>query len=278
MKRLMLVAALLLGAVNLNAQRAEYVADKIILNHDDLLAVIMVYNGTSVMDVRRSTFDATSSYMRANLDGRKVVDYHANPVIGLRAKGLEPLLEGLYYDGFTHIIFQPTALSYSESIEKLKESAKSPASSFKEVRFAKPLIYDADDCKSVAQGLKGEVSTSSDAVVLVVDKGYESLSAQDREMMLSALRGEGLNNFSIANGDDAEGVADLLSKSGVKSVALLPFTFVSGVKSAGDVTANMGKVLESKGYKVELINKGLGEYGFIHQMMVDHILFSIDHK
>lgn len=273
MKKILMMIAVMATALGVNAQGVEYVESDLEYNHDDALTIILIHQGTQVAEATNSTIAGMTKHMKEQFSGRNVVEIYQNPTAGARSKNLDTTLEDIYYDGDTFVVFQPTYIGYNDFMAEVMSKAKPFSYQFKDIRIAKPLLFDNSDSEAIVAALKGDIESSNDAVILVANGKYEALSAEQMAMMQSALQGAGLSNWYIVDSNDAassQAVVASLEQSGVKSATLQPFSFLASVTSAQDVVADMQQLLQTKGLTVDSTSKGLGDIEAIRQLYFAH--------
>jgi sirohydrochlorin cobaltochelatase len=94
----------------------------------------------------------------------------------------------------------------------------------------------------------------------------------------AALKSRGFPNYHIGTVEARPSLDDVIAaigKTGVRHVVLQPLMIVAGDHAHNDMAGSEDdswkNVLESKGYKVTIILKGLGEDASVQQMFVRHV-------
>ena len=59
---------------------------------------------------------------------------------------------------------------------------------------------------------------------------------------------------------------------------IVPFMFVAGDHAKNDIAGDWKDELEKKGYKVNVLLKGLGEYPAIQELFIQHVKFATKHQ
>src|SRR5699024_4375660 len=151
--------------------------------------------------------------------------------------------------GIEDIYIQPTHIIEGHEYEKLTDLG---------VKVGKPLLYSDLDYKTIVEDLDLGKLEKDQAIVFmghgsdhIADKSYDKL--QDR-----------------------------YNEKDIKRVKLMPFMFVAGDHATNDMASNdedsWKTILESNGYEVEVVLKGLGEYKVIQNLYLKHLQDVMEEK
>lgn len=257
------------------------------MSENDKAAIVMVYFGTTHDDTRALTIDRLTAQVQETFPDFKVREaYTSRTVIQRLAKRdiakKTPLqeLDWLKRHGYTHVIVQPTTLIEGVEMEALRREVAGVSGDFKDIRVGTPLLYAPDDYRTVAATLGGSASEKGSAVVWVGHGTYMPATAQ-YAMLGDVMKAEGHEHHFVVTLEGYPMLSDTearIKKSGAERVVLCPLMFVAGDHAKNDIAGDMKEELEAKGYQVETILKGLGEYDGIRAVFIDHIRFSLHHK
>ncbi len=285
MKNIILLTLFVAALFGASAHKTNYAESKIELSQGDKLAIVMVHFGTTNDQTRAQTLDKINEEVAARFTDAKVVEAYTSRIVikRLSNKGVQKytpsqVLDQLLADGYTHVILQPTHVIDGVEMESLERDVEVLGSKFKEVRIGRPLLYSPEDYAATIEALKGSVKSGCDAVMLVGHGTYEPITAS-YAMVDYMLKSRGLKSWHVATIEGYPSFDDgvtMLSRSGAKSVCLVPFMFVAGVHAQDDIAGEWREDLESKGYKVEVLMVGMGQNADIRKIYIDHIDFAMN--
>lgn len=208
---------------------------------------------------------------------------------GLKEKGtqiddVEEALEKMRGDGIKKVIVQPTFMIRGLEYEKMCKSIEKYKQDFKALYIGAPLLTSVEDYFEVIEIIANEVNKiQEDEVILCMGHGVEHFMSVSYAALDYMFKDRGYENFYVATIDAFPRLEDVMKhfdKKGYKRVRILPFMLVAGhhvQKSVMEQVQGSWKVeLESAGYKVECVFKGLGEYQKIRNLYRKHIQVWID--
>ncbi len=268
-----------------NAQKVNFTKKELVIEKGDKLAILMVHFGTTNDVARAKTYDTINTEVQKEFKNATVTQAYSSRIIIkiLKERGIDfntplEMLEELQLDGYTHVVVQPTHIIDGVEMESLRRDVESVANKFKEVRLGRPLLYTPEDYTLTIDALKDEVKTTSDATLLVGHGTYEAITSS-YAMVDYMLKLDGDTSWSVATIEGYptfdQGVS-MLERANAKSVTLVPFMFVAGEHAKNDIKGEWKEELEKKGYKVDVVMKGMGENQEVRKIFIDHIKFAMD--
>lgn len=247
----------------------------------DKAAILMVHFGTTHNDTRFLTIDALNEKVKNQFPDVIVREAYTSRIIikRLADKGivkLNPLeaLRQLNKEGYTHILIQGSTIIDGVEMKSLTKNVDEVRKLFKDVRIGNPLLYDPHDYESVIKVITANTDKSK-AYVLVGHGTYDPTTAQ-YAMLDYMLKAKDHDNFivgTIEGYPEYDDMLNLLNKSGLKDVVLVPFMFVAGEHAKNDITCDWKERLLKAGYNVTVKMEGLGQNPDIQNIFVSHLKF-----
>ena len=233
-------------------------------------------NYSDEWDVRRAFTSKMIIRKLAERDGKKV-DY------------ISDAMERLVADGAERVMIQPTHIMNGKEFDDVARIAGSYRDRIPEIRISAPLLTTEEDYDAVVEALERTVIAEArsiageDCSIILVGHGTEhyanaSYSQLQLKLMLSGHRDVFVTTIEGFPGFDD--TMELMEGRG-RNVVLFPFMLVAGDHAnndiAGDEEDSLKSILQSKGYDVHCIVKGLGEYPDFRELFLEH-LRSIVHR
>ncbi len=258
------------------------------LGKGDKAALLMVYFGTTHDDTRALTIDAMTRKVKETFPMVEVREAFTSRIVlyrlakrGIAKKNPIEALAQLKADGYTHILVQSANIIDGVEMESLRKDVAQVGFLFKEIRVGLPLLYSPEDYKQVIEALlpKGKENAAN---ILVGHGTYKPETAQ-YAMLDYMLQAEGHKNFTVGTVEGYPSFEDAVNRlperqKKVKEVQLIPFLFVAGDHAKNDIAVDMKQALEKKGYKVSVLDEGLGQNAAILDIYMKHIKYIMDNK
>ena len=258
------------------------------LQPGDKVALLMVYFGTTHDDTRALTIDALNKKVKEaypNLDVReaytsRIVMYRLAKRGVIKKNPIEALAQ-LKADGYTHVLVQSANIIDGVEMESLRKDIAQVNFLFKEIRFGLPLLYFPEDYKLVIDALLPKAKEN--AVNILIGHGTYKPETAQYAMLDYMFQAEGHKNFAVGTVEGYPSFEDAVNRlperqKKIKEVQLIPFLFVAGDHAKNDIAVDMKQALEEKGYKVSVLNEGLGQNAAILDIYMDHIKFIMENK
>lgn len=249
-------------------------------------AILCVHFGTTYEDTRKLTIDAINKKIADKFPNIASYEAYTSRIIIRRLKErgiikLNPneMLRELADKGITNVIVIPTNIINGIEMESLERDVLSLSHLFNEIRVAKPLLYSSVDYKEVANALMKELQYIEGQIILVGHGTYHPANAS-YPMLDYILKLGGGSRFHIATIEGFPGLDEAIAHfpKDCRELTLVPFMFVAGDHARNDIAGDWKEDLEDRGYKVDVLMKGLGEYPSIQDIILSRVSFSINHK
>ncbi|HYE81694.1 MAG TPA: sirohydrochlorin cobaltochelatase [Clostridia bacterium] len=276
-----LTLTLFMSVLTCNASQASAKADP------SKKAILVVSFGTSYNDTRENTIGAIEKQIAAQYPDYEVRRAFTSQIIinkllsrdGIKIDNLAQAMERLAADGISTVIVQPTHVMNGYEYEEMKEAVKPYEDKFVSVKYGAPLLNSVEDYKKVIAALAADLGKlpENEAVVLM-GHGTEHYANAAYSALDYMFKDLGYGNIFVGTVESYPSLDTVLRKvweSGVKKVRLLPLMIVAGDHAtndmAGDEEYSWKNVFKSKGYEVDCIIKGIGEYQAIRDIFVEHV-------
>jgi sirohydrochlorin cobaltochelatase len=249
--------------------------------------VLVVSFGTSFNESRAQTIGAIEKAIAAAYPAYEQRRAFTSQIIidrvyerdGEKIDNLKEAMQRLRKDGVRELAVQPTHVMNGFEYDEMRAAIKPFEKDFAKISYGLPLLASDADYEEVADIITAETKQYNDADTVVVFMGHgtehEANSAYARLDKL--LKDRGFPNYIIGTVEaepSLDDVIEQLDALGRKKVVLLPFMIVAGDHAnndmAGDEDDSWKSILESKGYTVQPVLRGLGQYPAIQAMFVRH--------
>ena len=254
----------------------------------DRKVILVVSFGTSYTKSRENAIGSVEAAVRTAFPEYEVQRAFTSQVIidklrereGEVIDNVEEALERLAAGGVRELIIQPTHVISGFEYDDMRAAAQPYEKLFPSVSYGKPLLSDMCDYQELAAALEKAAKNydrEKNAIVFM-GHGTEHPANAIYTELAEYLKSSGYHNYYIGTVEavpSLEDVMDLVGEETYENVILLPLMIVAGDHAINDMAGeeeNSWKCrFESRGYKVECILKGLGEYPDIQRMFVRHI-------
>ena len=248
--------------------------------------LLSVSFGTTHADTRARTIDAVDEALASAFPDRAFYSAWTSPRIVARVKAergehhdtLDEALCRIDADGVDDLVVATTCLMQGGEMRKIVEAARTwEARGSRNVRVAAPLMATPADHARMAAALSDEFSDAAgDGALLLMGHGSPYGSNQLYSDVQDALHALGRGRFFVATVEGSPTFEDALAsieRTGVARVLLAPFMIVAGDHARNDMTGpddSWAARLRARGFEVEAVLKGLGEFAEVRQLVVEH--------
>lgn len=255
--------------------------------------ILVVSFGTTYRETREKNIERVAQSVREEFPGRVVYQAYSSGIVrsilkkrdGIEIGDVAEALHRMARDGITHAAVLPTHVIDGIENSRMKHTVQENAALFDEIRIARPLLGREEDYDRTAQALWREVGPAAgDAPVIFMGHG----SAHEADVSYAKLEerlrtGSGREVF-IATVEGSVTIADVIARlNRVRErgsrVLVLPFMLVAGDHAVNDMageTDSFATFLQAEGYRPECVLKGIGEYGEIRALYLDHLKEAIE--
>lgn len=249
--------------------------------------ILLVHYGSQNDESRSRTIDRLNSVVADRFADCAVVEAYAAPTVirALARRGAHKLtiaqaLDSLASLGCARLAVQSTMLLDGVMTDVLEEQLAAHRQRFDSVSVGRPLLYSVDDCRTmlgcIAQNLEADSSLPHDAKthVVLVGHGSDSPANAMYSQVDYVAQNEGHPHWHVGTIEGyptVETVATRLSAGKARRVILVPLLYIAGNHLRDDIDGVWRKALESRGYKVSVVKRGLGETEEVQRMLIDRI-------
>lgn len=255
---------------------------------DGRRAILVVSFGTSCKEQREAAIGAVERAVKEAFPDWEIRRAFTSRMIinKMRENGEEPVdsvceaLERLYREGFEEIAVQPTHVMSGLEYDGMMEEVGRWKDRFCSVRCGKPLLCGSRDYREVVRLLSEETDGFCDGRTAVVCMGHgtEHEANQVYGRLADAFGACGKSHIYIGTVEAEPSLRDVMNQVGqgdYRRVVLLPLMIVAGDHAnndmAGDEEDSWRNAFRAAGYEVECVLRGMGEYGSVQQLFVEHV-------
>lgn len=248
--------------------------------------ILLVHYGTSNDKSRAQTIDKLNSRVAETFPDCAVVEAYSAPSViktlakrGIKKLYISQALDSLKALGCNKLVVQSTMLLDGVMTEMLRTEVGKVKNDFRAVSVVRPLLYSVDDCRTMIEMLTKSlladksVATKKSQVVLV-GHGSDSPANAMYSQIDYLLKAEGKSSWHVGTIDGfpkIENVEQQLRNSKNKNVILVPLLYIAGNHQKDDIDGVWKTQLQTKGYHVDVLGKGLGEMAEIQDMIIAKI-------
>lgn len=255
---------------------------------EDKIAILMVHFGTTHDDTRALNIEAINKKMAQAFPGVEIREAYTSRMImrRLKEKGIIKLnpaeaMNKLITDGYTHLIIQPTNIIEGIEMEALRKEVASFQKKFKDIRLGNALLYSPEDYQTTVKAIATSLQGKEKGDYIFVGHGTYHPANSTYGMLAYVMKAQGHDNYHVGTIEGYPTFNDVireLETNKTKEITLVPFMFVAGDHAKNDIAGNWKEELEKKGYKVNLILKGLGENPAVQNIFIQHAKFASTHQ
>lgn len=265
-------------------------------------AILVVSFGTAVPETRAANIDLLENELREQFPDWEVRRSFTSRTVRAKIAAQEGVLIDppaaalgrLGRDGFREVVVQPTHIIPGEEYDRLVDAMEPfrRAQVFASLKLGRPLLYhegknpgEPDDYRIAAAALQEQVpecAPNGSCRVVLMGHGSGHWADRSYDLLQQSLESAGLPVYT-ATVEGSRTFGDALSwlRSGAGTqVLLMPFMLVAGDHAlndmAGEEPDSWRGQLESAGYSVECIVRGLGERESFRRIYRQHILEAVE--
>lgn len=248
--------------------------------------ILLVHYGTSNDKSRAQTIDKLNSRVAEAFPDCAVVEAYSAPSViktlakrGIKKLYISQALDSLKALGCNKLVVQSTMLLDGVMTEMLRTEVGKVKNDFRAVSVVRPLLYSVDDCRTMIEMLTKSlladksVATKKSQVVLV-GHGSDSPANAMYSQIDYLLKAEGKSSWHVGTIEGfpkIENVEQQLKNSKNKNVILVPLLYIAGNHQKEDIDGVWKTQLQTKGYHVDVLGKGIGEMTEIQNMIIGKI-------
>ena len=245
----------------------------------DKAALVVVHSGTVSAGAEQETIVPFNQLLKTafpDMDfreawsSRAVVRQMAS--LGLYKKTPAEVLAELRRDGYTHVLIQSSDIVDGDEMDVLRREAARARADFKCVRIGEPLFHSVDDYSKVAE-LLGKIYTTKKTANVFLCFGSPVGGNESYAMFDYVLHDQGFEDSYVAVADGYPSLGSLLKllkRDKQKRINLIPCVFVADDAFRTSVLQKWQRLLLGEGYKVNVIDEGIGELPEIRNIFLRH--------
>lgn len=248
-------------------------------------AVLVVSFGTSYTETREKTIKPCEELIASAFEGYDFYRAFTSNMIIRKIARVENIkinnpveaLDELAKAGYEEVVVQTLHLICGEEYCKLKEQVESYKNQFKKIRLGRPLLTQIEDYKAAIEAVKKQLPVLKEGEsVVFMGHGTEHEAHSAYCALDYMFDQEDLPVYigTVEGYPEIGEVIKRLRKAEVRKAYLMPFMLVAGDHAtndmAGDEEDSWKSILESEGFEVECILRGLGENPYIRNRFLAH--------
>lgn len=248
--------------------------------------ILLVHYGTSNDNSRTQTIDKLNTRVAETFPDCAVVEAYSAPSVirmlakrGVRKLSISQALDSLKTIGCSKLVVQSTMLLDGVMTEMLKKEVAKVKKDFVAVSVVRPLLYSVDDCRTmiemICKSLIADKSVDAkNSQVVLVGHGSDSPANAMYSQIDYLLKAEGKPSWHVGTIEGfptIDNVEKQLKGIKNKNVLLVPLLYIAGNHQKDDIDGVWKTQLQSKGYHVDVVGKGLGEMTEIQEMIIGKI-------
>lgn len=248
--------------------------------------ILLVHYGTSNDNSRTQTIDKLNTRVAETFPDCAVVEAYSAPSVirmlakrGVRKLSISQALDSLKTIGCSKLVVQSTMLLDGVMTEMLKKEVGKVKKDFMAVSVVRPLLYSVDDCRTMIEMInKSLIADKSvdakNSQVVLVGHGSDSPANAMYSQIDYLLKAEGKPSWHVGTIEGfptIDNVEKQLKGIKNKNVLLVPLLYIAGNHQKDDIDGVWKTQLQSKGYHVDVVGKGLGEMTEIQEMIIGKI-------
>lgn len=190
---------------------------------------------------------------------------------GISFDTVDEMLDRLKNDGFDEVIIQPTHIISGIEYEMLLDAAKKFKGGFSSIKVGAPLLESRADMEKVCRIIAKKFP---DKTVVLMGHGTEHSANGAYTKFRRVCTELGFDNIYTATVEAEPTLDDVIGElklCGKKKVTVMPLMLVAGDHAKNDMAGEWKEQLETAGFEVNCVLKGLGEYPEIREIYCEHI-------
>lgn len=252
-------------------------------------ALLVVSFGTSYEATRKKTIDGIEQDLSSAFPDRIFYRAWTSKMIirkiknrdGIHVDTVTEAMERMIADGIDDVLVQPTHILNGVENDLMREDIAAFRDRFKQIRIGDPLLMYTDDFIAVARGVADALpSLKEDEAIVFMGHGTDHSANMTYPALDYVFRDLGLSRCFVATVEGYPALdsvmRDLKACGCIRKVYLVPFMIVAGDHALNDMAGeehdSWKNQLETAGYCVECILRGLGEYEVVRKLLKYHAL------
>ena len=253
--------------------------------------LLAVSFGTSFNDNRARTIDAIEDQMRTTFPDWEVRRAFTSRIIirklaqrdNYDVDYITDAMQRLVLDGVRTVVVQPTHIMNGKEYDDVVKAVETYADSFDSLAIGKPLLTSRQDYLKVLDAIDrtlvrdADNAAGRDSCIVLMGHGTKHFANATYSQLQLELMFSGRDRIFVTTVEGFPEYSDTLQLMGdaPRKAVLFPFMLVAGDHAnndmAGDGEGTLRSFLESNGFEVHPVIKGLAEYPEFRELFMDHI-------
>ncbi len=248
-------------------------------------AVLVVSFGTSYHQTRKKTIAACEERIAREFKDYDIKRAFTSQMIidklkrrdGISINNPKEALKELYTDGYEEVIVQPLHIINGSEFHDLAREVRKFKNQFKKLKLGRALLTDQTDYLKLVRTLSSALDTR-DKEIVFMGHGSKHPANATYPALDYIFKAEDHKNFHVGTVEGYPGINQIISnlnKTNTRDIILTPLMLVAGDHAINDMAGedqdSWQNILESEGYNVETVLKGLGEYQGIQEIYLDKV-------
>ncbi|MCT4564602.1 MAG: sirohydrochlorin cobaltochelatase [Maledivibacter sp.] len=274
------------------AEENKEVGDNKVEKDPNKKAILVVSFGTSYADTRKVTIEAceekiTKAFpeydVRRAFTSQIIIDKlnkRDNIIVDNPTEAFTKLKD----EGFSEVYVQPLHVINGAEYDDLVGEAGEFKEAFDKLVIGRPLLTSMEDYRTVVEALAEEMPERADGeAVVFMGHGTHHDANAAYACLDYVFDDEDQKNVFIGTVEgfpELDTVIKKLEKNNIEKVTLMPLMLVAGDHAqndmAGDEEDSWKIILKGKGYEVDTVLRGLGEFSKIQDLYIEHLKAAIE--
>ncbi len=250
-------------------------------------AILVVSFGTSYADTRELTIEACQERIAKAYPEYEVRRAFTSQIIIDKLRDRDNIIVDnttdallkLRNEGYSEVYIQPLHVINGAEYDEVVAEAEVFEEEFDKIVLGRPLLTSIEDYRKVVEALSEQIPErgENEAVVFMGHGTHHDANAA-YACLDYVFADEGVNNVFIGTVEgfpELDTVIKKLEESNIEKVTLYPLMLVAGDHAqndmAGDEEDSWKMLLKGKGYEVETVLRGLGEFSKIQDLYIEHL-------
>lgn len=256
--------------------------------------ILVVSFGTSYEDTREMTIGAIEKKIQEAYPDYEVRRAFTSQIIidkllkrdKLEIDNVKAAMERLIADGVKKLVVQPTHVMNGEEYDEMMGIIVEYKDKFESFKVGSPLLTASDDYKQLVEEVMAEMPKLGDKECLVfMGHGTAHFANATYAALEYTFRDMGYDRVFVGTVEGYPTFDEVLKqaeKAGVSKIYLAPLMIVAGDHAnndmAGDEEDSWKVMFKAKGFEVEPIIRGIGEYAGVQEHFVRHVKDAMESK
>lgn len=254
-------------------------------------AILAVSFGTSHNDTCQKTIEKIEEAMRNAYPQYPLYRAWTSKIVRrillnrdhTRIFGVCEAMERMKEDGVREVVVQPTHMLNGIENDRMIADVMAYREVFDTIVVGDPLLTTTEDCREVLQAAVREIAPAQDETLIFMGHGTPHHANFVYPALNYILKDMGYENIMVGTVESYPSIGDVLKelkKSEGHKVLLAPLMVVAGDHAVNDLSGagedSWKSILEKEGYEVSCMLKGLGEFGQVRKIYLEHLKAAMD--